>query len=170
MIVFDEPSAALTEAEIEQLFKIIRDLRKKQYGIVYISHRMDEIHPDHGPRFRHARWPVYRHAQHQECTKEDIINMMVGRTIYETPKSHSNVAPDAPVVLKVEHLNAGRFVQDVSFELRKGEILGMSGLIGAGVRKPAVRFSARTRRIAAIFILKERKWKSTLLRKPSLQG
>ncbi len=132
VIVFDEPSAALTEAEIEQLFKIIRDLRKKQYGIVYISHRMDEIHQITD------RVSVMRDGQYigtlntKECTKEDIINMMVGRTIYETPKSHSNVAPDAPVVLKVEHLNAGRFVQDVSFELRKGEILGMSGLIGAG--------------------------------------
>ncbi len=58
--------------------------------------------------------------------------MMVGRVIYEDPKEHSMVAPDAPVVLKVEHLNAGKMVQDVSFELRKGEILGFSGLMGAG--------------------------------------
>jgi ribose transport system ATP-binding protein len=58
--------------------------------------------------------------------------MMVGRVIYEEPKAHSMVAPDAPVVLKVDHLNAGRLVQDVSFELRKGEILGFSGLMGAG--------------------------------------
>ena len=67
-----------------------------------------------------------------ECTKDDIINMMVGRVIYEDPKSKSMVKPDAPVVLKVEHLNAGKMVQDVSFELRKGEILGFSGLMGAG--------------------------------------
>ena len=58
--------------------------------------------------------------------------MMVGRVIYEDPKSQSNVKPDAPVVLKVEHLNAGSMVKDVSFELRKGEILGFSGLMGAG--------------------------------------
>lgn len=57
---------------------------------------------------------------------------MVGRVIYEDPKSQSNVPADAPVVLKVEHLNAGRMVRDVSFELRKGEILGFSGLMGAG--------------------------------------
>jgi ribose transport system ATP-binding protein len=68
----------------------------------------------------------------KDCTKDDIINMMVGRVIYEDPKEHSMVAPDAPVVLKVEHLNAGKMVQDVSFELRKGEILGFSGLMGAG--------------------------------------
>ncbi len=68
----------------------------------------------------------------KDSTKEDIINMMVGRVIYEDPKEHSMVAPDAPVVLKVEHLNAGKMVQDVSFKLRKGEILGFSGLMGAG--------------------------------------
>jgi ribose transport system ATP-binding protein len=67
-----------------------------------------------------------------ECTKSDIINMMVGRVIYEDPKSKSMVAPDAPVVLKVENLNAGKMVQNVSFELHKGEILGFSGLMGAG--------------------------------------
>ncbi len=61
-----------------------------------------------------------------ECTKEDIINMMVGRVIYEDPKTESAVPEDAPVVLKVEHLNAGKMVQDVSFELHKGEILGFS--------------------------------------------
>ena len=68
----------------------------------------------------------------KDSTKDDIVNMMVGRVIYEEPKTHSMVAPDAPVVLKVEHLNAGKMVQDISFELRKGEILGFSGLMGAG--------------------------------------
>ena len=68
----------------------------------------------------------------KESTKDDIINMMVGRVIYEDPKTQSTVAPDAPVVLKVDHLNAGKMVRDVSFELHKGEILGFSGLMGAG--------------------------------------
>lgn len=132
VIIFDEPSAALTEAEIEELFKIIRDLRKKQMGIVYISHRMDEI------KVITDRVTVMRDGGYvgtlitKDCTKDDIINMMVGRTIYEDPKTESAVAKDAPVVLKVEHLNAGRMVRDVSFELKKGEILGFSGLMGAG--------------------------------------
>ena len=132
VIIFDEPSAALTEAEIEELFKIIRDLRERQLGIVYISHRMDEI------KVITDRVTVMRDGGYvgtlitKACTKEDIINMMVGRVIYEDPKTESQVAKDAPVVLKVEHLNAGRMVQDVSFELRKGEILGFSGLMGAG--------------------------------------
>ncbi|NBI90307.1 sugar ABC transporter ATP-binding protein [Lachnospiraceae bacterium] len=132
VIIFDEPSAALTESEIEELFKIIQDLRKQQLGIVYISHRMDEI------KVITDRVTVMRDGGYvgtlitNECTKDDIINMMVGRVIYEDPKTESTVPKDAPVVLKVEHLNAGRMVQDVSFELRKGEILGFSGLMGAG--------------------------------------
>ena len=132
VIIFDEPSAALTEKEIADLFEIIRDLRKKGLGIVYISHRMDEI------KVITDRVTVMRDGGYvgtlitAESSKEDIINMMVGRVIYEDPKEHSMVAPDAPVVLKVEHLNAGKMVQDVSFELRKGEILGFSGLMGAG--------------------------------------
>ena len=132
VIIFDEPSAALTEKEIADLFEIIKDLRKKNLGIVYISHRMDEI------KVITDRVTVMRDGGYvgtlitADSTKEDIINMMVGRVIYEDPKDHSMVAPDAPVVLKVEHLNAGKMVQDVSFELHKGEILGFSGLMGAG--------------------------------------
>lgn len=132
VIVFDEPSAALTESEIEELFKIIRDLRKQGLGIVYISHRMDEI------KVITDRVTVMRDGTYvgtlitKDCTKNDIINMMVGRVIYEDPKSESTVPKGSPVVLKVDHLNAGKMVQDVSFELHKGEILGFSGLMGAG--------------------------------------
>lgn len=132
VIIFDEPSAALTESEIQELFKIINDLREQQLAIVYISHRMDEI------KVITDRVTVMRDGGYvgtlitKDCTKDDIINMMVGRVIYEDPKTKSMVAPDAPVVLKVENLNAGKMVQDVSFELRQGEILGFSGLMGAG--------------------------------------
>ena len=132
VIVFDEPTAALTDSEIEELFKIIRDLCSKGMGIVYISHRMDEI------KKITDRVTVMRDGGYvgtmvtKDCTKEDIINMMIGRVIYEDPKAKSNVCADAETVLKVEHLRAGRMVQDVSFELKKGEILGFSGLMGAG--------------------------------------
>ena len=132
VIIFDEPSAALTEKEIADLFEIIRDLRKKNLGIVYISHRMDEI------KTITDRVTVMRDGGYvgtlitKDSTKEDIINMMVGRVIYEDPKQESAVPADAPGGLKVEHLNAGKMVQDVSFELKKGEILGFSGLMGAG--------------------------------------
>lgn len=132
VIVFDEPSAALTETEIEAMFEIIRNLKKRDIAMIYISHRMDEI------KRITDRVTVMRDGTTvgtmltSECTKEDIINQMVGRVIYEEPKTQSVVPKDAPIVLKVEHLNAGEAVRDVSFELRKGEILGFSGLMGAG--------------------------------------
>ncbi|MEE1492626.1 MAG: sugar ABC transporter ATP-binding protein [Massilioclostridium sp.] len=132
VIVFDEPTAALTEKEIEDLFKIIRDLRSKDIGIIYISHRMDEI------KKITDRVTVMRDGEYvgtvdsQTSTQDDIINMMVGRVVYEDPKQTSNVPADAPVVLSVKNLNAGKMVRDVSFDLHKGEILGFSGLMGAG--------------------------------------
>lgn len=132
IIVFDEPTAALTETEVEELFEIIRDLKKKDVGIIYITHRMDEV------KVITDRVSVMRDGAYvgtlisKDSTKNDIINMMVGRVIYEEPKTESKVPKDAPVVLKVENLNAGRFVQNVSFELRKGEILGFAGLMGSG--------------------------------------
>lgn len=153
VIIFDEPSAALTETEIEDLFKIIRDLRQQQLAIVYISHRMDEI------KVITDRVTVMRDGCYvgtlitEECTKNDIVNLMVGRVIYEEPKTKSSVADDAPVVLKVEHLNAGRMVQDVSFELHKGEILGFSGLMGAGRTETArAIFGADPKESGEIFV------------------
>lgn len=132
IIVFDEPTAALTESEINELFAIIDDLRAKGVGIIYISHRMDEI-----ARIT-DRVTVMRDGEYvgtvntKETTKDEIIAMMVGRTIYEDPKAVSAVPEGAPVVLEVEHLNSGSHVKDVSFVLHKGEILGFSGLMGAG--------------------------------------
>lgn len=132
VIVFDEPTAALTNSEVEDLFKIILDLRDKGIGIVYISHRMDEIKriTDRVTVMRDGEYVGT--IQTAESTKDDIINMMVGRVVYEDPKSHSNVSDDAPIVLSVRNLRAGRMVKDVSFDLHKGEILGVSGLMGAG--------------------------------------
>ena len=132
VIIFDEPPAALTDSEIEELFKVIRDLKKQGTGMVYISHRMDEIN------VISDRVIVMRDGEYvgtlitKECSKDDIIKLMVGRAIFGEPKTASNVAKDAPVVLKCENLNRGKAVKDVSFELRKGEILGFSGLMGAG--------------------------------------
>lgn len=132
IIIFDEPTAALTDSEIEELFKVIRDLKKKGTGIVYISHRMDEIN------VISDKVTVMRDGEFvgtlvtKDCDKNDIIKLMVGRTIFSEPKMASNVPKDAPVILKCEHLSRGKSVRDVSFELKKGEILGFSGLMGAG--------------------------------------
>jgi ribose transport system ATP-binding protein len=132
VIVFDEPTAALTDSEIEDLFKIVDDLRGQGIGIVYISHRMDEI-----KRITN-RVTVMRDGGYvgtvdtAATTKDQIINMMVGRTVLEDPKTESTVPLDAEPVLSVRGLHAGPMVQDVSFDLHRGEILGMSGLMGAG--------------------------------------
>lgn len=132
VIVFDEPTAALTESEITELFKIIDDLRMCGYGIVYISHRMDEIDKITD------RITVMRDGEYvgtlvtKESTKDELIKMMVGRVIFEDPKQSSSVSDDAEVVLSIKNLNAGDLVKDVNFELKKGEIVGFSGLMGAG--------------------------------------
>ena len=132
LLVLDEPTAALTLPEVEELFKIMNDLRDKGIGMIYISHRMDEINRISD------RVTVMRDGEYvgtvntAEVTKDDIVKMMVGRVIMGDQKAASTVAPDAPVILEVNHLNAGKEVKDVSFQLRKGEILGFAGLMGAG--------------------------------------
>ena len=132
VLILDEPTAALTENEIAELFAIMRDLASQGVGMIYISHRMDEIGKitDRVTVLRDGEYVGTRTTG--DVTKAEIINMMVGRTIYEAPKTRSNVPPDAPVVLKVDRLNAGRLVKNVGFELRRGEILGFAGLMGAG--------------------------------------
>ena len=132
LLVLDEPTAALTLPEVEELFKIMRELKEKGIGMIYISHRMDEI-----TRIS-DRVTVMRDGEYvgtvntAETTKDDIVKMMVGRVIMGEQKPCSNCPADAPVILEVKNLNAGKEVKDVSFNLRKGEILGFAGLMGAG--------------------------------------
>ncbi len=132
VLVFDEPTAALTEAEITELFHIIEDLRSKGIGIVYISHRMDEIEKitDRVTVMRDGEY--VGELETKNTTKDEIISMMVGRAIYEEPKQKSAVSEDAEIVLEVKDLSRSDEVKNVSFQLRKGEILGFSGLMGAG--------------------------------------
>ena len=131
VLILDEPTAALTETEIRELFRTMNDLRARGVTMVYISHRMDEIME------MTDRITVMRDGEYittlntKETNLDEIINAMVGRTIYAEPKTHSNVAPDAPVVLEAKNL-VSKDVKDVSFQLHKGEILGLAGLMGAG--------------------------------------
>jgi len=132
LLILDEPTAALTQTEIEELFRIMEDLKAKGIGMIYISHRMDEINRISD------RITVMRDGEYvgtvdtASVTKDDVINMMIGRVVYEDPKTHSEVPDDAEVVLEVKHLSSGNAFHDVSFTLRRGEILGFSGLMGAG--------------------------------------
>ena len=131
ILIMDEPTAALTESEIEDLFRFIHMLKDKGVGIVYISHRMEEL------KVIADRVTVMRDGQYvgtrdmADISMDEIINMMVGRVIYEEPKQQSAVPADAPVVLEAKNLNAP-MVKNVSLTLRKGEILGLAGLMGAG--------------------------------------
>jgi len=131
VLIMDEPTAALTEAEIEELFRVIRDLRSKGVGIVYISHRLEELFQiaDRVTVMRDGR--TIDTVQIEDVRIDQIISMMVGRTIYEA-------SPEIPegnsqeVVLEVRNLNRGRTLRDVSFQLKRGEIVGFAGLMGAG--------------------------------------
>jgi len=131
VVIMDEPTATLTEAEIDELFRIIRKLREDGVGVVHISHRLEEL------KRISDRVTVMRDGQYvatvdtKDATIEQIIRMMVGRTIYEAAPEVRE-ATEAEVVLDVRHLNCGRMVRDVSFTLHRGEILGLAGLVGAG--------------------------------------
>lgn len=132
LLILDEPTAALTLPEVEELFKIMNDLKQKGIGMIYISHRMDEINRISD------RVTVMRDGEYvgtvntAEVTKDDIVKMMVGRVIMGEQKAASTCPAEAEVVLEVKHMNAGKEVRDVSFQLRKGEVLGFAGLMGAG--------------------------------------
>jgi ribose transport system ATP-binding protein len=131
VLIMDEPTAALTDTEIGALFDIIRQLRAHGVGIVHISHRLEEL------KLIADRVTIMRDGRYVDTVRTDeapidrIITMMVGRTIYEaTPELPE--APSQEVVLEVRNLNRGRAIRDVSFQLHRGEILGIAGLVGAG--------------------------------------
>lgn len=131
VLIMDEPTAALTNNEIDELFRIIRQLREKGVGIVYISHRMEELKKI-SDRVTVMRDGCYIGTEHmQDVTVDQIINMMVGREIYDNSRPEVSNS-DREMVLEVRNLNRGRAVKGVSFCLKKGEILGFAGLMGAG--------------------------------------
>ena len=129
VLIMDEPTSAITETEVEHLFTIIRDLRARGVGIVYITHKMNELFEiaDEFTVFRDGRY-VGTHAA-KDVTRDDIIRMMVGREITDMfPKVD---CPIGDVVLEVQNLTLPGVFHDVSFQLRKGEILGLAGLVGS---------------------------------------
>lgn len=131
VLIMDEPTAALNDTEINELFKVISKLKADGVGIVYISHRMDEI------KRIADRVTILRDGAYIDTVKaadtplSKIIQLMVGREVTQ----NAPVIPDTsqnPVALEVRNLSRGKEVCDVSFSVRKGEILGFAGLMGAG--------------------------------------
>ncbi len=131
VLIMDEPTAALTDAEIEDLFDIIHKMRDEGVGIVYISHRLEELKriSDRVTVMRDGHY--IDTVQTDNTTTEEIISMMVGRTIFEATPELPEI-PSEEIVLEVKNLNRGKVLQDINFQLMKGEILGFAGLMGAG--------------------------------------
>jgi ribose transport system ATP-binding protein len=131
ILIMDEPTAALTDTEIAELFRITRELRRRGVGVVHISHRLQELKQisDRVTVMRDGRYVDTKATA--DVSFDQIVSMMVGRTIFEvTPEVPEHPSPD--VVLEVRNLNRGRVIRDVSFNLHRGEILGIAGLVGAG--------------------------------------
>lgn len=130
IIVMDEPSATLTEHELAALFDLIRELKRQGIGMIYISHRLEEIFTigDRVTVMRDGHYIATRPVN--EVTREEIIRMMVGRELtHEFPKE--TFAP-GPERLRIEGLTRRGAFENVSFSLRTGEIVGLTGLVGAG--------------------------------------
>lgn len=131
VIVFDEPTSSLTEDEVEHLFKIIFELKERGCSIIYISHRMSEILriSDEVTVMRDGKWVATNNAA--DLSMETLIKQMVGRELTNVFPPKDNVPGE--VQLEVKNLSAlYQHLQDVSFNLHKGEILGIAGLVGAG--------------------------------------
>jgi ribose transport system ATP-binding protein len=132
IVVMDEPTAALTPNEVDRLFGLVESLRKQGVGIIYISHRLDEI-------FQIAqRVTVLRDGRKvdtcrvSDVTKRDLVRMMVGHEVEERQASAAVVAQTSPIVLETVNLTRVGAFRDVTLQLRAGEIVGIFGLLGAG--------------------------------------
>ncbi len=153
IVIMDEPTSSLTEKEVNHLFKIINKLKKKGCGIVYISHKMEEIFQlcDEITILRDGQWIATQPLE--GMTMDQIIGMMVGRELTQRFPEKTNQPKE--VILEIEHLTAKNqpSIQDVSFNLHKGEILGIAGLVGA----------RRTDIVETLFGIRERTQGSILL-------
>lgn len=131
VLIMDEPTASLTDSEIEDFFAIVKKLRADKKGIIHISHRLEEL------KIIADRISVMRDAQYidtlpvEGVDMDKVVSMMVGREILVSKKESVDLS-SMPVVLEVKELKSGKRVKNVSFSLKRGEILGVFGLVGAG--------------------------------------
>jgi ribose transport system ATP-binding protein len=131
VLIMDEPTSALNDAEIADLFRIIGELKRRGVGVIYISHKMDELKriSDRVTVLRDGEYVAT--VETKDASVEEIIGMMVGRRLADVEPTHGTTER-GEIALEVKQLNAGPLVRDVSFTLHKGEILGFAGLMGAG--------------------------------------
>ncbi|MDR7126347.1 sugar ABC transporter ATP-binding protein [Pseudotabrizicola sp. 4114] len=132
VIVMDEPTTSLSSRETEKLFGVIADLKAQGIAIVYISHRMEEIYrlSDRCSVLRDGAYVGT--LERDELSAARLVSMMVGRDLSTFYKKEHKATAAGESVLKVEHMSDARLVRDCSFEVRRGEVLGISGLVGSG--------------------------------------
>jgi ABC-type sugar transport system ATPase subunit len=147
LIIFDEPTASLSPGEVERLFDVIVRLKQAGCALAFVSHRLEEVFAltDRVTVMREGR-TVADSLDTASLNQAEIIRLMVGREIGQIFMSHPAAKADRPVALDVSHLSSLPAVRDVSFQLHRGEVLGLAGLIGAG----------RSETVEAIFGLRAR--------------
>jgi ABC-type sugar transport system ATPase subunit len=157
IIAFDEPTAALSDEETRELFGLISKLKARGISLVYVSHRLDEIFQiaDRVTVFKDGRYAGTRAIA--EVTKAEVISMMVGRELNLYSDRDPARQGSSEIVLDVQHLKNGRSVQDVSFQIRKGEILGFFGMVGSGRTETAMTIFGVTPPESGDIVLKGRK-------------
>ena len=130
LIVMDEPTSALTEKEVDALFSYMIKLRENGVSIIFISHRLNEIQrvSDRITILRDGKW--IGTSEVRDLSQNDIVKMMVGREVEQSTKKQAK--PSSEVILQIKNLSSGDDVHEVTFDLHKGEILGIAGLVGAG--------------------------------------
>lgn len=132
LLILDEPTTALGEHEVERVFSVIRSLKAQGVSVIYISHRLEELF-EISDRITVMRDGQYIATLDTATTqKNELIRLLAGRDLKTERKTASSVAKDAPVVLQVENLCTASMLHNVSFSLRKGEVLGLAGLMGSG--------------------------------------
>jgi ribose transport system ATP-binding protein len=138
IIAFDEPTAALSDEETRELFALIEKLKARGISLIYVSHRLDEIFKiaDRFTVFKDGRYVATRDVG--DVSKSDIINLMVGRDLNMVTERRAPGSVPGEPLLEVRHLDNGRSVQDISFQLRRGEILGFFGMVGSGRTETAM--------------------------------
>lgn len=131
LLILDEPTSSLSEAESSMLFRVIRDLKSRGVTVLYISHRMREVFDNCDTV------TVLRDGSHiktvalADTSPDEVVRLMVGRDLADVERQRTHTR-DAPIILSVEGLSDGDRYRDVSFSVRRGEIVGLAGLVGAG--------------------------------------
>jgi ribose transport system ATP-binding protein len=129
LLIFDEPTSSLSESETQEVFRIVRQLRERKMGVIYITHRLEELRAV-GDRVTVLRDGATVHTSGlNELTQEQLIQQMVGRPVNAVYRREA--LPPGDVLLRVEGVSGG-MLRDISFEIRAGEIVGLAGLMGAG--------------------------------------